>query len=114
MRGAPVELVRCEMLQAALGFHRRFLARHSDRPGLRFQAALAHLRVGEMGQASVEDVVPFGMENGQPARLTGIFHPAGSELTIAKAADDSGVNAFGIAGGGGGKSGFSTKFAWSA
>src|SRR5437588_9434589 len=73
-----------------------------------------HLRVGEMGQASVEDVVPFGVENGQPARLTGIFHPAGSELTIAKAADDSGVNAFGIAAGGGGKSGFSTKFAWSA
>src|SRR5205823_3569294 len=43
-----MELVRREMLQAALGFHRRFLARHADRPGLRFQAALAHLRVGEI------------------------------------------------------------------
>jgi hypothetical protein len=29
----------------------------------------------------VEDVVPFGSPSGEPARLTGIFHPAGSELT---------------------------------
>ena len=30
----------------------------------------------------IEDVVPFGIESGEPARLIGIFHPAGSELTI--------------------------------
>jgi hypothetical protein len=72
------------------------------------------LRIEDMGQVSVEDVVPFGVENGQPARLAGIFHPAGSELTIAKAAEDSGMSAFGISFGGGGKSGFSHEFAWSA
>jgi hypothetical protein len=70
------------------------------------------LRVGDLGRASVEDVVPFGVENGEPARVTGVFHPVGPELTIAKAADDSEVNAFGISFGGGGKSGFSHKFAW--
>src|SRR2546423_8016663 len=43
-----MELVRREMLQAALGFNQRFLARHGDRPNLRFQAALSHLRVGEI------------------------------------------------------------------
>lgn len=72
------------------------------------------LRIEEKGQVSVEDVVPFGVENGQAARLAGIFHPAGSELTIAKAAEDSAVNAFGISFGGGGKSGFSHEFAWAA
>lgn len=72
------------------------------------------LSLGDKGRAAVQDVVPFGVEDGQPARLTGIFHPAGSELTIAKAEEDSGVDAFGIAFGGGGKAGFSTRFAWSA
>jgi hypothetical protein len=72
------------------------------------------LRVGDHGQASVEDVVPFGVENGQPAELSGIFHPVGSQLTIAKAAEDSGVEVFGITFGGGGKAGFSHSFAWSA
>jgi hypothetical protein len=38
----------------------------------------------------------------------------GSELTVAKAADDSEVEAFGITFGGGGKAGFSHEFAWSA
>jgi len=60
----------------------------------------------------VERVVPFGVESGEPARLTGIFHPAGSELTISKATR-SRINAFGIEYEG--KSGFSSsKFAWAA
>ncbi len=72
------------------------------------------LRLGELGQASVEDVVPFGVETGEPAQLTGIFHPAGSQLTIARSGEDSGVNVFGTEFGGSGKSGFSHRFAWSA
>ncbi len=72
------------------------------------------LRIGEMGEASVEDVVPFGAEDGHPARLTGVFHPAGSELTIAKASEDSGVSAFGLTFGGAGRSGFSSRFSWAA
>jgi hypothetical protein len=72
------------------------------------------LRIEGKGQVAVQDVVPFGVETGQPATLAGVFHPAGSELTIAKAAGDSAVDAFGITFGGGGKSAFSHNFAWSA
>lgn len=71
------------------------------------------LRLGELGEAAADDVVPFGVEDGQPAQLTGVFHPAGSELTIAKATENSEVNVFGMTFGGGGKSGFSHTFAWS-
>jgi hypothetical protein len=72
------------------------------------------LTVGDMGQAAVEDVVSFGKEDGEPARLAGIFHPVASDLTIAKAGEDSGVTAFGITFGGPRKSGFSREFSWAA
>jgi hypothetical protein len=70
------------------------------------------LKMGDAGSVAVEDVVPFGSESGEPARLTGVFHPAGSELTIAKATE-SDVHAFGIELANVGGAGFSTKFAWS-
>jgi hypothetical protein len=70
------------------------------------------LIVGDRGTLSVEDVVPFGVETGEPARLVGIFHPVGSELTIAKAGSESRLEAFGIALDNGGKSAFSTDFSW--
>ena len=53
------------------------------------------VRIGDAVDFEIEDVVPFGVESGEPARLTGIFHPAGSELTIAQATRSS-INAFGI------------------
>ena len=56
---------------------------------------------------------PFGSESGEPAKLTDIFHPANTTLTVAKARDASGVSAFGLDLGGGGKSAFSAPFAWS-
>jgi hypothetical protein len=70
------------------------------------------LKMGDAGSVAVEDVVPFGVETGEPARITGIFHPAGSELTVAKATE-SDVHAFGIKLSNVGGSGFSTNFAWS-
>lgn len=70
------------------------------------------VKIGDAIDFEVEDIVPFGVESGQPGRLTGIFHPAGSELTIAKATR-SHINAFGIEYEG--KSGFSSsRFAWAA
>jgi hypothetical protein len=60
---------------------------------------------------SVEDVVPFGAENGEPAQLTNIRHLAGSTLTISKPTHAK-VDAFGIVYDG--HSGFSkSDFAWS-
>ena len=70
------------------------------------------VRIGDAVDFEIEDVVSFGVESGEPARLTGIFHPAGSELTIAKATRSS-ISAFGIEYEG--KAGFSTSnFAWAA
>src|SRR2546421_3146658 len=37
------------------------------------------VRIGDLVDAEIEDVVPFGVESGEPAKITGIFHPAGSE-----------------------------------
>jgi hypothetical protein len=57
-------------------------------------------------------MLPFGMETGEPARLTGIFHPAGSDLTIAHATRSK-IDAFGVQYEG--NAGFSTShFAWAA
>jgi hypothetical protein len=70
------------------------------------------VKIGEAVDFEIEDVVPFGVESGEPARLTGIFHPAGSELTIAKASR-SRISAFGIEYEG--KAGFSSsKYSWAA
>ena len=69
------------------------------------------VRIGDAVDFEIEDVVPFGVETGEPGRLTGIFHPAGSELTISKATRSS-IDAFGIAYEG--RSGFSSPFTWAA
>jgi hypothetical protein len=69
------------------------------------------VKIGDAIEFAIEDVVSFGVETGKPARLSGIFHPAGSELTIAKATRSS-IDAFGIAYEG--KSAFSSPFSWAA
>jgi hypothetical protein len=70
------------------------------------------VKIGDAVDIEIEDVVPFGVESGEPARMTGIFHPASSELNISKATRAR-VNAFGIEYEG--KSGYSTsRFSWAA
>jgi hypothetical protein len=53
------------------------------------------VRIGDAIDFEIEDVVPFGAETNEPVRLTGVFHPAGSELTVAHATRSK-VDAFGI------------------
>jgi hypothetical protein len=70
------------------------------------------VRIGDAVDFEVEDVVPFGSPSREPARLTGIFHPAGTELTIARATRSS-ISAFGIEYEG--KAAFSlSHFTWAA
>jgi hypothetical protein len=70
------------------------------------------VRIGDAVDFEIEDIVPFGVESGEPARMTGIFHPVGSELTIAKATR-SRIDAFGVAYEG--RSAFSnSSFSWVA
>ena len=75
------------------------------------EEGLTHsVRIGDAVDFEIEDVVPFGVDTGEPARIVGIFHPAGSELTVSKATRSQ-ISAFGIEYEG--KSGFSnSSFAW--
>lgn len=71
------------------------------------------LRAGDAIDIEVEDLVPFGVEDGTPARLDGVFHPAGSTMTIART-KRARWNVFGIDVEHGPRtSGFATPFAWS-
>jgi hypothetical protein len=70
------------------------------------------VRAGDAIHVEVEDVVPFGVETGEPARLEGIFHPVSSTLTISKATQSK-IKVFGLDLSHEGKAGFSTRFAWS-
>ncbi len=71
------------------------------------------LRVGDTIEVEVEDLVPFGVEDGTPAKLAGVAHPAGDTLTIARTARAR-WKVFGIDVEHGPRtSGFAAPFAWS-
>jgi hypothetical protein len=53
------------------------------------------VRIDDVIDFEIEDIVPFGVETGEPVRFAGMFHPAGSDLTMAEA-KRSRINAFGI------------------
>jgi hypothetical protein len=102
--GGPMEALG-PLVGESLGVERASIDVHED--GLRHS-----VKIGDSIDFEIEDVVSFGVESGEPARLVGIFHPAGSELTIAKATR-SRINAFGIEYEG--KAGFSrSQFSWAA
>ena len=102
--GGPMEALG-PLVGENLGVERATIEVRED--GLRHS-----VKIGDAIDFEIEDVVSFGVESGEPARLAGIFHPAGSELTISKATRSK-INGFGIEYEG--KSGFSSsRFAWSA
>jgi hypothetical protein len=70
------------------------------------------VRVGDAIDFEIEDIVPFGIDTGEPVRFSGMFHPVASNLTMAEA-KRSRINAFGIQYEG--KTGLSTsEFSWAA
>jgi hypothetical protein len=70
------------------------------------------VKIGDAIDFEIEDIVPFGIETGEPVRLQGMFHPVGSNLTIAEARRSK-IDAFGISYEG--KTGLSTsEFSWAA
>ena len=78
-----------------------------DDDGLRHR-----VRAGDAIDFEIEDIVPFGVETGEPVRFNGMFHPVGSDLTMAEA-KRSRINAFGIEYEG--KTGLSkSEFSWAA
>lgn len=102
--GGPMEML-APLVSENLGVERGAIEISEE--GLRHS-----VKIGDVIDFEIEDIVPFGVESGEPARLVGIFHPAGSELTISRATR-SRINAFGIEYEG--KSGFSSsQFSWAA
>ena len=78
-----------------------------DEDGLRHS-----VRVGDAIDFEIQDIVPFGVETGEPVRFSGMFHPVGSDLTMAEA-KRSRIDAFGIRYEG--KTGLSkSEFSWAA
>jgi hypothetical protein len=68
--------------------------------------------IGDVIDFEIEDIVPFGVDTGEPVRFSGMFHPVASNLTMAEA-KRSRINAFGIQYEG--KTGLSTsEFSWAA
>jgi hypothetical protein len=70
------------------------------------------IRIGDAVDFEIEDVLPYGSENGEPVTLSGVFHPAASEMNVARATR-SRIDAFGITYEG--NAAFSTsRFSWAA
>jgi hypothetical protein len=102
--GGPMEALG-PLVGKSLGVERAPIEVRED--GLRHS-----VKIGDSVDFEIEDIVSFGVESGEPARLVGIFHPAGPDLTIAHATR-SRIDAFGISYEG--KSAFSrSEFAWAA
>ncbi len=71
------------------------------------------VRIGEFAEIEIEDFVPPQIPEGEVSKLTGVFHPANSTLTMAQATT-SRVNAFGLEFSHAGKNGHSAPFSWAA
>jgi hypothetical protein len=69
-----------------------------------------HVRIGEGIDVGVEDFV--ALEGQDPVRLTNVFHPSNTTLTVAPA-NAAHLSTFGIDWGREGQSGFSAPFSWS-
>jgi hypothetical protein len=88
-----------------LGVERAAIEIHDD-------GVLHSVRVGDAIDFEIKDIVPFGVETGEPVRFAGMFHLVASDLTIAEATRSK-INAFGIEYEG--KTGLSTsEFSWAA
>jgi len=103
-KGGPMEMAAA-MIGELLGVERA--------PFEVVEDGLTHsVKIGDAIDFEIEDIVPFGVETGQPVRLVGVFHPAASEFNAAEA-KRSKINAFGIEYEG--KTGISaSEFAWAA
>jgi hypothetical protein len=100
--GGPMENL-APLIGEMLGVERARIEVHHD--GLQHS-----VRIGDAIDFEIEDIVPFGVETGEPVRFSGMGHPVASDLTMAEA-QRSRINAFGIEYEG--KTGLSTaEFSW--
>jgi hypothetical protein len=70
------------------------------------------VRVGDAIDFEIEDIVPFGVEDGHTVKLDGVFYPVAPDMTVAEARRSQ-ISAFGIEYEG--KTGLShANFSWAA
>jgi hypothetical protein len=102
--GGPMEGL-APLIGEVLGVERATI--EIDHDGLRHS-----VRVGDAIDFEIEDIVPFGIEDGTPIKFDGMFHPVAPDLTMAEA-KRSQISAFGIEYEG--KTGVSyANFSWAA
>jgi hypothetical protein len=102
--GGPMEGI-APLVGEVLGVERATI--EIDHDGVRHT-----VRVGDAIDFEIEDIVPFGVEDGHAVRFDGAFHPVAPDLTMAEA-QRSQISAFGIEYEG--KTGVShASFAWAA
>src|SRR5262245_60502288 len=85
--GGPM-VALAPLVAEVVGVERATIAIDDD--GLRHS-----VRVADTIDFEIQDIVPFGVETGEPVRFNGMFHPVGSDLTMAEA-QRTRINAFGI------------------
>jgi hypothetical protein len=71
------------------------------------------VRIGDLAEIEIEDFVPPSAPDGEVTRITGLFHPVNSTLTVAKATTAR-INAFGLELSHEGKNGHWAPFSWAA
>jgi hypothetical protein len=103
-KGGPMEAV-ASLVGEILGVERA--------PFEVVEEGLRHsVKIGDAIDFEIEDIVPWGVETGQPVRVVGAFHPASSEFNVAEATRSK-ISAFGIEYEG--NTGISAaEFAWAA
>lgn len=85
--GGPMAAL-APLIGEVLGAQRATISVNDD--GLEHSA-----RIGDGIEFTVRDIVPFGVETGEPVRFDHMFHPVASNLTMAEATR-SRISAFGI------------------
>jgi hypothetical protein len=102
--GGPMEVVAA-LVGEMLGVVRAPIEYEDD--GRRHRA-----RIGDFADIEILDFVPPQTPEGEASKITGVFHPANSTLTIAQATA-SRFSAFGLDFSHVGKNGLSAPFSWS-
>jgi hypothetical protein len=90
------------LISEMLGIERARIEYHDDGLG-------HHVSIGTAADVDVEDFV--AIEGQEPVRLTNVFHPSNTTLTVAPA-KAARLSTFGVDWGRGGQSGFSAPFSW--
>src|SRR2546425_7779573 len=102
-KGGPMELL-APLISELLGLEQMPIEYEDD--GFKHR-----LKAGDGIDIEVEDFVPEGFS--EPSRLTGVWHPSNTTLTVAQA-KRSKIQAFGMEFDNEGKNGHSAPFSWAA